>query len=226
LSEYKIAWVDGWPDHPVSAQISAAIRGFVGKLEQHGCSVEHASPEPALHGESLDIWMGILPYMVAQGVPWFVRPLLKMDLNSGVLRGSKKHRSDFNKAFRMSANHYGEMMLRRSIVISKWERFFADRDFLICPSAFGPAYARTKIGARLSYDGTDMIYGDYAWPFVVPFNASGHPALNIPLGIGKEGLPLGAQIVGPYWSEPEMLAFAKHAVQLTDGFISPTSYQG
>jgi len=27
LSEYKIAWVDGWPEHPVSEQISGAIGG-------------------------------------------------------------------------------------------------------------------------------------------------------------------------------------------------------
>ena len=224
LSDYKIAWVDAWPDHPVSGQVSGAIRALVGTLEQHGCRVENASPERNLHEESLDLWMGIFPYILAQGVPWFVRPLLKMDLNSKVLKGLKKHRKDFDRAFGMSANHYGEMMLRRNIAVSKWERFFADRDFLICPSGFGPAYARTKVGTRLRYEGTEMIYGDYVWPFMACFNASGHPALNIPLGLGKEGLPLGVQIVGPYWSEPEMIAFAKQVAQLTKGFVKPTGY--
>jgi amidase len=224
LSGYKIAWVDGWPDHPVSGQVSGAIKGLVGKLEQHGCRVENRSPERNLHEESLNLWMGIFPYMIAQGVPWFVRPFLKMDLNSKVLKGVKKHRKEFDKAFRMSANHYGEMMLRRSIAVSGWERFFADYDFLICPSSFGPAFARTQPGSKLRYEGTEMIYSDYAWPFVACFNASGHPALNIPLGLGKEGLPLGVQIVGPYWSEPEIIAFAKYASQLTEGFVKPAGY--
>ena len=224
LSDYRIAWVDGWPDHSVSGQVSAALQRLVGELRQHGCHVEHRPPEGNLHEESLDLWMGIFPYIVAQGVPWFIRPLIKRDVNSRVLKGVTKHRTDFNKAFRMSANHYGEMMLRRSIMVSRWERFFADSDFLICPVAFGPAYPRTKVGSRLRYDGTEMIYADYVWPFVACFNASGHPALQIPLGLGKEGLPLGVQIVGPYWSEPELIAFAGKVAQLTEGFVKPAGY--
>jgi amidase len=224
LSDYRIAWVDGWPDHPVSGQVSAALKELVGKLQHRGCRVEHRSPGGNLHEESLELWMGILPYVVAQGVRWFVRPFIKRDLNSRVLKGVTKHRKEFNKAFRMSANHYGEMMLRRSIMVLRWERFFADSDFLICPVAFGPAYPRTKVGNRLSYDGTGMIYADYAWPFVACFNASGHPALQIPLGLGKESLPLGVQIVGPYWSELELIAFAKQVAQLTEGFVKPVGY--
>jgi amidase len=224
LSEYKIAWVDAWPDDPVSGQVKGAISSLVRTLEQHGCCVENAAPDGNLHEESLDVWMGILPYILAQGAPWFIRPLMKLDLNSGALKGAKKHKKEFNRAFKMSANHYGEMMLRRSILVSRWERFFADRDFLICPSGFGPAYPRTKIGSRLRYDGTEMIYGDYVWPFMVCFNASGHPVLNVPLGLGKEGLPLGVQIVGPYWSEPELLAFAKQVARVTEGFVRPPGY--
>jgi amidase len=224
LSDYKIAWVDGWPDHSVSEQVRGAITGFIRKLEQHGCKVKNKAPEGNLHEESLELWMGIFPYIVAQGVPWFVRPFLKMDLDSKVLKGVKKHRRDFDKAFGMSANHYGEMMLRRSLAVSRWERYLKDYDFLVCPIAFGPAYPRTMVGSKLSYESTELVYADYVWPFVGCFNASGHPAMNIPLGLGKEGLPLGVQIVGPYWSEPELIAFAKQASQLTEGFVKPAGY--
>lgn len=105
--------------------------------------------------------MGIFPCMIVQGVPRFVRPFLKMDLNSEVRKGVKKHRKEFGKDFGMSANHYGEVMLRRRIAVSRWERFFADRDFLICLSSFGPAYASTKVGSKLRYEGAEMIYSDY-----------------------------------------------------------------
>jgi Asp-tRNA(Asn)/Glu-tRNA(Gln) amidotransferase A subunit family amidase len=69
-----------------------------------------------------------------------------------------------------------------------------------------------------------MIYMNYVWPYLACFNASGHPAMNIPLNLGIEGLPLGVQIVGPYWSEPEMLHFASLVSKLTDGFIRPEGY--
>jgi hypothetical protein len=79
-----------------------------------------------------------------------------MDLNSKVLKGVKKRRKEFDKASGMSANHYGEVMLRSRIAVSRWELFFADRDFLICPSRLGPAYARTKVGSKLRCEGTEI----------------------------------------------------------------------
>jgi hypothetical protein len=92
----------------------------VGKLEQNGCKVENQPPDGNLHDESLEVHLGILPYLLAQGVPWFVRPLLKMGVKSTMGKGLKKHRQEFKKAFRMSANHYGEMLLRRSSATSRW----------------------------------------------------------------------------------------------------------
>jgi amidase len=224
LAQYKVAWVDGWPEYPSSRQVSEAIRGLAARLQQNGCVVKNTSPGGNLHEESLNVWMGIFPYMVAQGVPSHLRPVLKRDLNSEIFRGLKKHRRDYDKAFSMSANHYGEMMLRRSRVIAKWESFFSSYDFLICPCGFGPAYPRTRAGNKLRYDGTEMIYANYVWPFTACFNASGNPAMNIPLGLGQEGLPLGVQIVGPYWSEPQMIAFAKQISHLTGGFVKPAGY--
>jgi amidase len=93
--------------------------------------------------------------------------------------------------------------------MGKWCSGFRRQRFLDLPGRVWPGIPENKVGNRLSYDGTETIYADYVWPFVACFNASGRPALQIPLGLGKEGLPLGVQIVGPYWSEPEMIAFAK-----------------
>ena len=186
LSDYRIAWVDGWADHPVSSQVSAAIKSLVVTLQHHGGRVEHRIPEGNLHEESLDLWMGIFPYIVAQGAPWFVRPLIKRDLNSRVLKGVTKHRKEFDRAFRMSANHYGEMMLRRNLMVARWEHFFADSDFLICPVAFGPAYPRTPVGTRLSYDGTDMVYADYVWPFVACLTRQDIPRCRSHWGLARK----------------------------------------
>lgn len=115
-------------------------------------------------------------------------------------------------------------MLRRSLAVARWERFFNDYNLLICPNGFGPAFKRTGSESKLRHEDKEMIYSDYILPFVDCFNASGHPAMNIPLGLGAEGLPLGVQIVGPYWSERELLAFSKLATELTGGFQKPASF--
>jgi Asp-tRNA(Asn)/Glu-tRNA(Gln) amidotransferase A subunit family amidase len=44
------------------------------------------------------------------------------------------------------------------------------------------------------------------------------------LGIGNGGLPVGIQIVGPYWSEMNMLSFAKLISEFTNGFVKPEGY--
>ncbi|MEV0642253.1 amidase [Streptomyces sp. NPDC050619] len=75
------------------------------------------------------------------------------------------------------------------------DRVFADCDVLVEPSALAPA-------ARFDAFGHD-------WPppaaanatQTVEFNVSGHPALALPTGLSSDGLPLGVQLVGPYFSE-------------------------
>ncbi len=228
LTDYKIAWTDGWSNFDTSTQIRAAIQNFAGMLLEHGCRVEKAIPNESIHIDSLRVFAGLFPYLIAQGNPRLVRMLIKMEANSGIFKGMKHQFPQLYKplkeGFKFNVNHYGHMLLQRSRLIQQWETFFKEYDFLICPAAFGPAYQRCKRGSKLTYDGTEMIYMQYVLPYVAPFNASGNPALAIPLGLGKEGLPIGIQIVGKYWSEPELLRFAKRIAPLTQGFIKPSGY--
>jgi amidase len=228
LSEYKIAWTDKWPGYETSSQISNALKSLAEKLKADGGSIEKKIPDETLHEESLKTGVGIFPYVIAQGTPWFVRAIIKFQLYHGFLKGIKRNSPQFTKpmndAFKMNANHYGEVMLQKSLITERWENFFKEFDFLICPVAFGPAYKRCKIGSKITYDGKELIYINYVWPYNFCFNASGNPSITIPLGLGKEGLPLGVQIVGPYWSEPELIHFAKQVSKLTAGFVKPDGY--
>jgi amidase len=228
LSDYKIAWTDGWPGYESSSQIRNSIKSLADKLQTAGCKIEKKIPDDTLHKESLKTFVGLFPYIVAQGEPWFVRAIIKMKLYNGLLKGIKgkfpELAKPLNDGFKLNANHYGEIMLKRSLVTQRWESFFNDYDFLICPVAFGPSYKRCKIGSKLKYDGKEMIYINYVWPYVACFNASGNPSITIPLGLGEEGLPIGVQIVGKYWSEPELIHFAKIIAPITEGFVKPNGY--
>jgi aspartyl-tRNA(Asn)/glutamyl-tRNA(Gln) amidotransferase subunit A len=48
------------------------------------------------------------------------------------------------------------------------------------------------------------------------FNHFGTPAITVPCGFSKDGLPLGLQIVGPAYGEPAVLSVAYTYQQLTD----------
>jgi Asp-tRNA(Asn)/Glu-tRNA(Gln) amidotransferase A subunit family amidase len=72
----------------------------------------------------------------------------------------------------------------------------------------------------ISVDGTNVDYWDnFLYP--APFNATGHPALTIPLGLNAEGMPIGVQVVGPLNSERRLIAFAKLIEPLHTGFVKP-----
>ena len=49
-----------------------------------------------------------------------------------------------------------------------------------------------------------------------PFNAYGLPAVSVPCGVAKNGLPIGLQIVGPPWGEESVLRLAHAFEQATD----------
>lgn len=44
---------------------------------------------------------------------------------------------------------------------------------------------------------------------LAPFNLSGNPAVSIPYGYGDRELPVGVQLVGPYFAEPVLLRAAR-----------------
>ncbi len=71
------------------------------------------------------------------------------------------------------------------------ERFSAGHDVLLAPVSYGPAFKRCKEGSAIDFDGAMRPYNDYCWPYVGPFNASGHPALVMPLGTSKDARPIG-----------------------------------
>src|SRR5262245_46244867 len=73
--------------------------------------------------------------------------------------------------------------------------YWKDCDVLATPTLAVPPFS-----AKLSL-GPDRILGEkvdphVGWTFTWPFNLTGQPAVSIPCGWTKEGLPLGLQLVG------------------------------
>lgn len=45
-------------------------------------------------------------------------------------------------------------------------------------------------------------------PYCYPFNLTGHPALAVSSGLGADAIPTSAQLVGPCYSDLDLLALA------------------
>lgn len=83
---------------------------------------------------------------------------------------------------------------------------------LVTPTLTRPA---VKLGTLPSRDPWKIdkngkrVHDIYTWTaFAFPFNATGQPAVSIPMGFNQAGLPLGLQIVGPPNDEAGIIALA------------------
>jgi len=52
--------------------------------------------------------------------------------------------------------------------------------------------------------------------FTAPFNLTGLPALTVPCGFTKEGLPIGLQIISRAWNEAGVLRAGYAFQQVTE----------
>jgi aspartyl-tRNA(Asn)/glutamyl-tRNA(Gln) amidotransferase subunit A len=77
------------------------------------------------------------------------------------------------------------------------EQFFESYDFLITPT--------TPIAAP-TIEGHDAVeQAGRLTRFTAPFNLTGLPALSLPCGFTKEGLPIGLQIISRAWADAKVL---------------------
>jgi amidase len=110
---------------------------------------------------------------------------------------------------------------------AQWRALFKTFDAVICPIMPTPAYPHDHLPdqeqRRITIDGKDYPYSDQlAWPGIATL--PGLPATAIPLGLSKDGLPLGVQIVGPYLEDRTPLKLAELIEREFGGFIPPPMF--
>jgi len=90
--------------------------------------------------------------------------------------------------------YYGRAQSVRARMRHDFGEAFAKFDYLITPTTPEPAF---PIGAKTE-DPLAMYLSDV---FTAPANLVGIPAIAVPSGFSKEGLPLSLQIMGPHFNE-------------------------
>jgi aspartyl-tRNA(Asn)/glutamyl-tRNA(Gln) amidotransferase subunit A len=69
-------------------------------------------------------------------------------------------------------------------------------------------FAASEIGPPWAADPRDLLWLDWA-PASYPFNMTGQPALSLPAGLTRAGLPAGLQLVGPVGADDLVLTVAR-----------------
>jgi len=109
-------------------------------------------------------------------------------------------------SFALSAGYadaYAERAARvRRRIADALQGALAGVDVLLAPTAPTVAWRQ---GERLD-DPLAMYVADVTTCLA---NLSGMPAVSLPAGTAEDGLPAGAQLIGPAWSEARLLGWAR-----------------
>jgi aspartyl-tRNA(Asn)/glutamyl-tRNA(Gln) amidotransferase subunit A len=95
----------------------------------------------------------------------------------------------------------------RKLIKDAYKKVFDEVDIVVTPTSPSPAW---KIGEKIN-DPLQMYLEDI---FTVPANLAGLPAISIPSGTTKAGLPLGLQITAPHFREDLLFSFGKRFAKL------------
>lgn len=181
---------------PVEAAVTEAIERALPLLADLGCVVERAHPDLSGGAEAFDV----------------IRALRFAGDHAELLRDHRAQLKDtviwnVERGLALSVDQVLRANQLRAAQFLRMSAFLERFDVLVLPVSQVVPFP-VEVDWVRSVDGVPMAtYIDWMQSCSL-ITMTSHPALSLPCGFTPEGLPVGAQIVGRYRGEAELLAFA------------------
>lgn len=206
--------LNSWSGVQIDPEVAAATRLAAERFSSLGHHVEEASPDfdyPAfLHAQKV-IWAADAAANMPAMARFMNRTVEEM-LGASVFALYRSGRG-ISGAELIQAFAVYDRVTRQA------GRFLAGYDLLLTPtSAILPEPIGTFNPNRAGID-ADGVFEDLApkETFTALFNATGQPAISLPLGRSSEGLPIGIQLVARFGREDLLLAAARQIEEEMEG---------
>ena len=229
LADFRVAILPPIPWLPVDSQVTAAVQDLAARLAKLGAVVKEAQPEGlGDHREYHGFYRMVLSAVTGaradaekrrQRIGWLREA--GDDLSLAAVRGLEG-----------SAGDYIIWNGRREQHRAAWRAFFRDWDVLLAPAINMLAYPHIERAwpadnsdqtLTVTIDGRAVPYM-YGLCYPALSTVPGHPATAFPLGISREGLPIGLQAIGPYLEDLTPIRFAALLAREIGGFRKPSGY--
>jgi amidase len=198
VKKFRIGYFEDDGRTAVTPETRAAVRAAAEALKRAGFEVEPFRPEGLEQARQLwwqffGVAGGMLLEPMTRGREAELSPILKQHLSRVA----------------SEPQHTGQSLLDTWIMrdVVRMEVFSQMRRYpvLLCPVASIPAFRHGERSWKI--DTQTVEYLD-AWSYTEWFNLLGTPAVAIPFGCSKEGLPIGVQIIARPWEEELVLGVA------------------
>jgi len=193
-----------WNFHEVDPECEGAVSEAAKLCEGLGHHLEEASPEfnELALGKALTVIISAQTQLSLQWAEKLLgRALTPQDVETVTWAQGERAR-------RFSAGDYAEAVNAVHRTGRAVGGFFTRYDLLLTPTMCTPPHRLGEVSMMSpdleAYD--HLVGGDSA--FTSPFNASGNPAMSVPLHWSTDGLPVGVQFVAPVGEEPMLFRVA------------------
>jgi aspartyl-tRNA(Asn)/glutamyl-tRNA(Gln) amidotransferase subunit A len=155
-------------------------------------------------------------WRVLQQANWAARFYARLDEVHAKLDPS------FVDGIRAGGQYTGQQLLqaiyKRTEYFRAVQQWFAKYDLILTPTASRPPLsADHKALDPITINGADAGDMRHSWvSYLHLFNLTGHPAVSIPCGFIRNGLPVGLQIVGRWYADAEILKAASAYQRVTE----------
>ena len=125
-------------------------------------------------------------------------------------------RANVEEGRRYTALDVARAQTAQTGIYRRWQSFFQHYDVILTPSiTISPRSWRELYPAEIDGKQTRTYYHWLALAYAV--TVPGHPALSLPVGLDRNGLPFGLQIVGPRGGDALVLSVAAELEALLAG---------
>jgi len=226
LREFRVALVLDDSFAEVDRSVQACLDGLGKFLEKEGASVDRRA-RPGFDSERL--YMLYMMLLRAATSP----AASNEEFLEGAThaRGVTSDTRDAAKAnaFGLTLSHRDWIRLdeERQRIRQQWQVFFERFDVLLCPVLSSAAFPHSTVHPQqrtLSVNGKEVRFeNQLLW---AGYGGVAHlPATVAPIGQTSEGLPIGAQIIGPYAEDYTCLHFARLLEEQYRGFVPPPAFR-
>jgi aspartyl-tRNA(Asn)/glutamyl-tRNA(Gln) amidotransferase subunit A len=188
------------PGKPIAADVAACFASALQLLADLGselCEMKSASQfdiEPLWRTVNHTVWKARFGRMAEE--------------HAGELTPSLVRQIELAKDY--TAVDYQQANFARTRLFRHVQDLLSTHDFIVVPTLSRTALPIGQdLFGTLEVDGETFDEVRSNWfPWTMPFNLTGHPAVTIPCGFARDGLPVGLQLVGRLRGEAELLAAA------------------
>ena len=216
LKDFRVGYVIDDPIAPPTPEVKALLENVIDRLGRAGAKMKPGWPEGLKPAEQLANYRFMLEAFFYSTAPPEEQERERKafpDTLAGKNSGALSSFADWQ-----------QQNFRRLAYRAQWQGYFNQVDVFLSPVAFTAAFLHdhsepqdqrtiaTSAGPRRYMDMLNWI---------APATLTGCPATVAPVGRTPEGLPVGIQIMGPFWEDATPMTFADLLAREVGGFTPP-----